>query len=87
MLWKRLQDKRGQIRGIDFLISAFFFVVVLGQLIVVILNANIMIISQQEISTTRNDVDQLAASMFSYEGSPSDWGNLNINSGDIVSFG
>lgn len=87
MLWKRLQDKRGQIRGIDFLISTFFFVIVLGQLIVVILNANIMIVSQQEINTTRNDVDQLAASMFGYEGSPSDWGDLNIDSSDIDSFG
>jgi hypothetical protein len=85
LLWNRLQDKRGQIRGIDFAISAFFFVVVLGQLVVVILNANILIITQKETETSRDDIDSLAAKMFGSEGSPANWGDLNSDQPD--SFG
>jgi len=85
LLWNRLCDKRGQIRGIDFTISAFFFVIVLGQLVVVILNANIMVISQNETNTSRSDIDRLAEAMFGSEGSPTDWGDLS--SGQPTSFG
>ncbi|MHA2231858.1 MAG: hypothetical protein ACXAB4_05150, partial [Candidatus Hodarchaeales archaeon] len=79
MLRNQLRDRRGQIRGIDFAISAFFFVIVLGQLIIVVLNANILIISQEKTEATRNEIDQLAAILFGSEGSPADWGDLNAD--------
>lgn len=79
MLRNQLRDRRGQIRGIDFTMAVFFFVIVLGQLIIVILNANILIISQKKTEATQNEIDQLAAKLFGSEGSPADWGDLNAS--------
>ncbi len=75
--WNKLLDKRGQIRGIDFAVAAFFFVIVLGQLIVVILNANILIVSQREDVTTREELQHLASLLFGSEGYPKDWGYID----------
>ena len=76
MKWINLLDKRGQIRGIDFAVAAFFFVIVLGQLVVVILNANILIVEQRETNTTKEDLLEFANLIFESEGNPNNWGNL-----------
>ncbi|MHA1167360.1 MAG: hypothetical protein ACTSRU_06025 [Candidatus Hodarchaeales archaeon] len=67
------RSKRGQIRGIDFTVSLLLFLILLSQVILVIVNAQIVI--RGRISLDRADVDFIADRILNSVGS-TNWGYL-----------
>lgn len=65
------RSRRGQIRGIDFTVSLLLFLILLSQVILVIINAQIVV--RGKISLDRDDVDFIADRILNNVGS-NNWG-------------
>ena len=68
-----MRGKRGQVRGLDFTISAFLFLIMLSQLILVVLNSQVVMEGLYEYRIEREEVNQLADRILGFPGTTG-WG-------------
>ncbi|MFW9995515.1 MAG: hypothetical protein ACFFD4_25990 [Candidatus Odinarchaeota archaeon] len=71
-----LRSKKAQIRGVDFAVSLLLFLILLSQVILIIVNAQIIVEGRNELN--RDDIDYLAKRLLKDEGTPG-WGYVEGN--------